>query len=542
VEDGRGAEVETPPPLVSNDRVTRRPPPPAEATLDPGAALAPGAAVGGRFLAIYEIGRRLLEQREPAEVLAAIHQAIVEKVEPDHACVLAVAPDGSYRAVAAHGLALAGPASAWPLSHTVLQRARESALAVLAADARRDGALEEAGSIHRLRIHSVMCVPLGRGAVRGLIYLDNRAEERAFTRDDLEFVTAVARYATLVLERAEDFARTTQTLRLQEQRLELLQQELLRHEIVGRAPALLAAYDAVRRFAGGGARVLLRGETGTGKELFARAFAASSERAGGPYVPVPIPALAPSLLESELFGHARGAFTEASRDRKGRLELADGGVLFLDEVGDIEPALQPKLLRFLDSGELHRVGENEPRRVDALLVSATNRPLEKDLAEGRLRADLLARLGHAITIPPLRERREDVPLLAGHFLRRYDRSGRKSFSAPALARLAAHSWPFNVRELQQVVERVTCLVDHDTILPEDLPAAFQEARAPAPRPAAPGAPPRPLGEVMAELERHHILEALEFAKGNKRRAIEILGISADTFYRRLREFSLRSED
>src|SRR6185436_20904188 len=161
---------------------------------------------------------------------------------------------------------------------------------------------------------------------------------------------------------------------------------------------LLAAYDMVKRLAGGGARVLLRGETGTGKELFARAYAANSGRATRPYVPVPIPALAPTLVESELFGHVRGAFTEATRDKKGRLEVAHGGVLFLDEIGDIEPPLQVKLLRFVDSGELFRVGENEPRRVDALVVSATNRPLEKDVEAGRLRGDLLARLGHAIEI------------------------------------------------------------------------------------------------------------------------------------------------
>ena len=165
----------------------------------------------------------------------------------------------------------------------------------------------------------------------------------------------------------------------------------------------------MRRFAKSGARVLLRGETGTGKELFARAYAAHTPRPNGSYVPVTIPALAPTLVESELFGHVKGAFTEAARDKKGRLEIADGGVLFLDEVGDIDPAVQTKLLRFLDSGELFRVGDTQPRQVDALVVSATNRPLERDVEQGRFRADLLARLGHTVAIPPLRERGEDVP-------------------------------------------------------------------------------------------------------------------------------------
>src|SRR6185436_9491751 len=163
--------------------------------------------------------------------------------------------------------------------------------------------------------------------------------------------------------------------------VDLLQGDLLRHRIVGSSRPLLEAYDALRRFARSGARVLLRGETGTGKELFARAYAANSPRARGTYVPVTIPALAPTLIESELFGHLRGAFTEASRDKKGRLEMAEGGVLFLDEIGDVDLALQAKLLRFLDSGELYRVGDTAPRRVDAFVVAATNRPLEKLAAE-----------------------------------------------------------------------------------------------------------------------------------------------------------------
>jgi DNA-binding NtrC family response regulator len=373
--------------------------------------------------------------------------------------------------------------------------------------------------------------------VRGLVYVDNRGDERPFAREDLEFLTAVSLYASLVLQHADEYARASEALRLSNERLAVLQAELLRHEIVGRSPGLLAAYDGVRRFARSGARVLLRGETGTGKELFARAYAKSSGRAGGPYVPVPIPALAPTLIESELFGHVRGAFTEATRDKKGRLELAHGGVLFLDEVGDVEAAIQAKLLRFLDSGELHRVGDTEARRVDALVVSATNRPLERDVDSGRFRGDLLARLGHVVTIPPLRERREDIPLLVAHFLSVYDRAGGKRFADETLEVLERHAWPFNVRELQQVVERTVCLVDRDVVRPEDLPEYLRPGGAGAPTETA--GPPRPLREVVEGVEREHILKALEYTKGNKRKAIELLGISSETFYRRLEEFGLK---
>ncbi|HKC12762.1 MAG TPA: sigma-54 dependent transcriptional regulator, partial [Vicinamibacteria bacterium] len=287
------------------------------------------------------------------------------------------------------------------------------------------------------------------------------------------------------------------------------------------------------------------GETGTGKELFARAYAAHSDRTRGPYVPVTIPALAPSLVESELFGHVRGAFTEATRDKKGRLELAHGGVLFLDEVGDIDPAIQTKLLRFLDSGEVYRVGDTVARRIDVRLVSATNRLLEKDVEVGRFRADLLARLGHELVIPPLRERPEDIPLLVAHFLGPHERGpGRKVFAEEALGILKRHGWPFNVRELQQVVERAVCLVDHEVVTPGDLPDyILREVRA-SPTSVPPSdhqGPPVPLRSVVDEAARRHILRALDYTKGNRRRAIELLQISPETFYRRLEELGLHKK-
>jgi DNA-binding NtrC family response regulator len=517
--------------------------PHTEATVDPARPLAATAeALGpGRYAALYETGRQLLEPRDPRQVLDTIHRAIVEHLQPDRACVLARAPDGAFRAVVTHGLELAGPPEDWPLSWTVVRQAVEAGLAVLASDARSDPQFEDAESIQRFRIRSILCVPLGAPA-RGVVYLDNRSL-RPFKAGDLEFVTALGVYAALALERALELREAADALQVSADRLDVLQGELLRHHIVGSAPPLLQAYDALRRFARSGARVLLRGETGTGKELFARAYAAESGRARAGYIPVPIPALAPGLVESELFGHVRGAFTEATRDKKGRLEVAQGGVLFLDEIGDIEPALQVKLLRFLDSGELFRVGDNEPRRVDALVVSATNRPLEKDVEQGRFRADLLARLGHSIRIPPLRERSSDIPELVGHFLAAYDRGpARKTFAPETLAVLQRHSWPFNVRELQQVVESALCLVDRPVVMPADLPEYIRRETAGGGTPSpAPSGSPGPLRKTVEEAERAAILRALEYTKGNRRRAIELLQISPETFYRRLEEFGLHKK-
>jgi len=513
--------------------------PHTEATLDPAAPRASAALDRSRLLALHEVTRQLLEAREPGTVIRAVLDALFEQLRPERGAVLAVDAEGGFRPRATRGLSLAGPADDWPISLSVLRHVRDSGLAVLASDIRTSAPFKAAGSVQRFRIRSVLAVPLGPPPARGALYLDTRGDRRAFSPEDLEFVGALSLPASRALVRAEELAEASEAIAARDERLEVLHDELLRHEIVGRAPSLVAAYDALVRFAKAGARVLLRGETGTGKELFARAYAAASGRGSGGYVPVPIPALAPGLVESELFGHVRGAFTEATRDKKGRLELADGGVLFLDEVGDVEPALQTKLLRFLDSGELFRVGDTTARRVDARVVSATNRPLDRDVESGRFRGDLLARLGHVLVVPPLRERPEDVPLLVEHFLRRH--GGAKRFSAESLALLQAHHWPFNVRELQQVVERAVCLVDEDVVRPEHLPAYVRrdEAALGAAGPAGPPeGPPAPLRAVVEEAERRHILRTLDYARGNRRRAIELLGISPETFYRRLEQYGV----
>jgi len=510
-----------------------------DATVDPTSPLG-GSVEEDRLRTLYEIGRALLATDEPAQVTALIRDAMATHLKPAHACVIAVKSDGSIEPVIAHNIKLDAPAASWPLSHTVLNRVRDTGLAMLVSDVQSDPRLGESSSVEAFRIRSILCVPLG-SPVRGMVYADRRGGFGGFSKADLEFLTAIAVYASLALDKAESLASTRRALESSDERIALLQTELLRHQIVGRSAKLLAAYDQLTRFARAGARVLLRGETGTGKELFARAFAQSSPRAGGPYVPVPIPSLSPSLVESELFGHVRGAFTEAGRDKKGRLELAEGGVLFLDEVGDISPDVQVKLLRFLDAGELCRVGDTVSRKIDTSVVSATNRPLDKDVADGRFRSDLFARLGHVVTLPPLRERLDDVPILVDHFLRVYGGADRgRRFSPAAIERLQGHDWPFNVRELQQVVERAVCLSDKAELGPEDLPA-YLHASGPtvAAAPSPPLSTPASLRKVVEDAERAHILTTIAFTEGNRRRAAEVLGVSPDTFYRRLKDLGLQ---
>jgi two-component system response regulator HydG len=308
--------------------------------------------------------------------------------------------------------------------------------------------------------------------------------------------------------------------------------------LVGDAPAFRAVLETLRQAAPTSATVLLVGESGTGKELAARLVHDLSPRAAGPFVPINCAAIPEGLLESELFGHEKGAFTGASARKEGRLERADGGTLFLDEVGDMSPAVQVKLLRFLQDGVLERVGGTEPVRVDVRVVAATNKDVAAEVKAGRFREDLFYRLDVvSVRLPPLRERREDVLALASFFLRRVAEGLPKhvtGFSPAAAAALEAYPWPGNVRELQHAVERAVILSRGEVLELGDLPEAVRAAGQAGPE-VAPGAAPIvvPLGTPMDEVERIVIRRTLEQTKGDKNLAAQILGIAARTIYRKL---------
>jgi len=308
-------------------------------------------------------------------------------------------------------------------------------------------------------------------------------------------------------------------------------------ELLGDAPAFRAVLETLRQVAPTSATVLLTGESGTGKELAARLVHELSPRREGPFVPIHCAAIPESLLESELFGHEKGAFTGASARKEGRFERAHGGTLFLDEVGDMTPAIQVKLLRFLQDGALERVGGTEPLHVDVRVVAATNRELAGEVKAGRFREDLFYRLDVvSVRLPPLRDRPDDVPLLAMAFLRRVaEQNGKRigGLSPAALAALERYAWPGNVRELMHAIERAVILTRGEEVDVADLPEAIRAAAgAPAGAPA-PAALVVPLGTPMEEIERLVIRKTLEQTKGDKNLAAQILGIAARTIYRKL---------
>jgi DNA-binding NtrC family response regulator len=303
--------------------------------------------------------------------------------------------------------------------------------------------------------------------------------------------------------------------------------------VVGRSEAMLQVYKTAARVAATGATVLIEGESGTGKELVARAIHATSPRAQRPFVAVDCGAIAEGVLESELFGHARGAFTGAQATRRGLFEEANQGTLFLDEIGDIGPNLQARLLRALQEGTIRRVGTNEPIAVDVRVVAASNKDLAQAVKEGRFREDLFYRLNVVtIRIPPLRDRREDIPLLAEHFAAKHGRAEGATISPAARAFLVSYDWPGNVRELENVVARALALNPSGVIMPEDLPDHVRGAR------PAPGAHAGVLVHdrpTLEELDRRYAAQVLQETGGNKTRAAEILGIDRKTLYRLIGE-------
>jgi two-component system response regulator AtoC len=305
-------------------------------------------------------------------------------------------------------------------------------------------------------------------------------------------------------------------------------------DIVGKSAIMLEVYKLVARVAASTATVLVTGESGTGKELVARAIHTHSPRARAAFVPVNCTALTESLLESELFGHARGAFTGAVVAKRGLFEMASGGTMFLDEIGDMGPKMQAQLLRTLQDGEVRPVGGSESIRVDVRLVCATNKDLEEEVKAGRFREDLYFRINVVtVRLPPLRDRREDIPMLVAHFLAKLARRERReqaALSSEALRMLTGYNWPGNVRELENAIDRAVAVAKGNVILPSDLPS---EAGGAAPAGGGDGNGIIEDRPTLAELEQRYIALVLGESGGNKKKAAERLGIDRRTLYRAL---------
>jgi Nif-specific regulatory protein len=414
---------------------------------------------------------------------------------------------------------------------------------VITNDAQRDPRfLRAVDASTGFTTRSIICAPvIQRGRTLGVMEAVNSRAERGFLADDLELLSAFAALAGAALTRAriEATVRRAATVMRDEneRRYRLLD---------SRNPAVREVVAALRRVAPTRASVLLLGESGTGKEIMARELHRLSPRAAEPFVAVNCTALSPTLLESELFGHEKGAFTGAAQAKKGRFEVASGGTIFLDEIGDLPVELQTKLLRVLQEREIDRVGGSRPVQVDVRVVAATHCDLEKAMARGAFREDLYFRLNVvSLRLPPLRERPEDIPILARHLLERACEEVKRpplSLDADALGLLERYRWPGNIRELANVVERAAVLCPGAVIEPADLPPevrAGASAGASLPDGLAPPDGKTPLAAEVAAFKRRRIEQALAAAGGNQSRAAELLGLRQSNLSRLMRALGMR---
>ncbi len=479
----------------------------------------------GNFRALLRLGATLQSSDTLAGLEEQALQLIIEAIPADSAAILLTGSRAD-QFLSLYGRRRDGSEHV-SVSRSVIAHVLTNRAAILTNDAPR---VMPSQSLIESHAQSLMCVPLlSSSRALGVIYLASVGQSR-FEPSHLELLTAMAAMLALPLESTR--------------RLEWLENENRRlradiddgSRLIGESDAMKQVHDFIARVARSDSTLLIRGESGTGKELIAHAIHRSSRRSKGPLVAINCAALRSELLESELFGYEKGAFTSAIATRKGKLEIADGGTLFLDEVGELNPDLQAKLLRVLQEREFERVGGTRAIKVDVRIIAATNRNLEHAMREGRFREDLYYRLNVvSMEAPPLRRRGQDAVELARYFAARYAlryNSRIRGIAADAEKCIADYEWPGNVRELQNAIERAIVLGSSEMISPDDLPETILEATTPK------AAPPVFFHDVVRETKRRTIHNALQQTGGNHAEAARVLGVNRTYLHRLIRSLGV----
>ena len=419
-------------------------------------------------------------------------------------------------------------------SQTILNRVLEENLAVLSDDVQGDDEYRKSDSLIERRVHSVMAVPLEfQEKLLGVLYLEASLPGVHFDSDMLQLVMTLGNIVALAIDNAGHL----EQLGLENRRLH---EELsIHHSMIGESKAMREVYAFISRVAGRDSTVLISGESGTGKELVARAVHTNSVRKDKPFVAINCAAITETLLESELFGHEKGSFTGAVAQKKGKLEVAEGGTVFLDEIGELALPMQAKLLRVLQEREFERVGGTRQIKLDVRLIAATNRDLKEASRTGAFRSDLYYRLNVvSLEMPALRDRKEDIPLLAAFFAARHAEKVKRNvagISPEARACLMRYDWPGNVRELENAIERAVVLGSTELILPEDLPDSILEES------SASGESVGALHDGIRDAKKALIERAIEQAKGNYTEAAKLLGVHPNHLFRLIRTLNLKQK-
>ncbi|MCI0515096.1 sigma 54-interacting transcriptional regulator [candidate division KSB1 bacterium] len=477
------------------------------------------------FQALFEIIKEINTMRDLDALLSRIMDLAMHALEAERGFIILCRDHNTrFEVATARNIDTTELKSNQIYSTSLVKKILETQHGLLSHDTLEDERFRNAASVMQLKIRSMAAVPLRlRDAILGVICVDSIRNRKMFTEQSLNFLEAFANQAALAIENAQLYES------LQHENLSLkrvVEQVYPFHQIIGQSPAMQRVFELMEKVARTEVTVLIEGESGTGKELVARAIHAHGPRRQKPFVGLFCGALSSTLLESELFGHKRGAFTGAIADKKGLLEIADGGTFFLDEIADINLALQTELLRVLQEGEIKRVGDTQIRKVSIRFISATNKILEEQVRQRLFREDLYYRLKViSIQLPPLREREQDMILLANHFLARYRLKTNPrvtAFSDRALKLIQEYHWPGNVRELENVVQAALVLTDRTQIFPEHLPISQRNNRLE--------------GDSLNldEITDRAVRKALALHGGNRTKAAETLGVSVRWLQYRLK--------
>ncbi|HYZ90428.1 MAG TPA: sigma 54-interacting transcriptional regulator [Myxococcales bacterium] len=472
---------------------------------------------------LSEFTASLAQEPGTDKALSRLLDAIVEVVQADKGFLIVV-EEGSPHVVVARNFQRQDIENAVErLSDSIVERVVQTRQPVIVSDAINDAQFNASASVVNLKLSSVMCVPLiRRGELFGAVYVGNDRIANLFTPRELTLMTSFCAAAALLLERALEL----DELRTEKRELLSRLEEQAYGDIIGACDAMRDIFRKIDKVAATNIDVLVTGESGTGKELIARELHRRSPRKAGPFVAINCGAIPENLLESELFGHAKGAFTGAIASRPGKFQAASGGTLFLDEIGEMPQPLQVKLLRALQDRQVTRVGETKPETVDIRIVSATNKELEEEMKEGRFREDLFYRINVVhLHLPPLRERGEDAVMLAKYFLARATRelsSKVKGFTNQALVAIKRYRWPGNIRQLENRIKKAVVLADKPLITPDDLELRAEQLD-----------PILPLAQARDEWQKRYINEVLERNGGNRTKTAKDLGVDPRTIFRHL---------